>query len=305
MKHRLSLAVLSVGLWCGIATAKPFLTSDVVPLTAPQPIDYLISMSGSSTQITVPATLTATGAMLHWDVSTLEPGVNTITVQARNAGGVSDPTVFYVLYSSPVIVNDNGKYRNYGFSQELRIQDVIPVALANRDIGAVTITGDYTLTGGVITIKGDGSDIWGMSDAFHFAYKPLVGDGTITVRVVMLTNSDGWTKAGVMIRETLTAGSKHALVAVTPSNGIAFQRRLSVNGASSHSSGAAVKAPYWVRLSRVGSLFTAYQSRDGATWSRIGTATISMVGSVYAGLAITSHKTGVLATATMDSFTVQ
>lgn len=305
MKSKIVLLLGTIGLWSGLTTANPFLTSDIVPLSSPQPTEYLISIVETTSQVVVPATLTPTGAMLRWDVSTLLPGVNTVKIQARNSGGISAPTTFYVLYSSPDVLDNTGKYRNYAFSPELRIQDTPTMALVGKDVGAVTAAGSFSSTAAGIVIKGDGADIWGIADAFHFVYKPLSSSGTVTVRVATLTNSNAWAKAGVMIRESLSSGSKHALVAVTPNNGVAFQRRLTTNGASSHTSGIAAKVPYWVRLTRIGSSFVAYQSSNGTNWSRIGSATIQMTDPVYVGVAITSHSPGVLATANMDSFTVQ
>ena len=68
-----------------------------------------------------------------------------------------------------------------------------------------------------------GTDIWDVADQFRYAYKNLSGNGSIMVRVDSLVHSNVWAKAGVMIRETLEAGSKHAFVAVTPEPTTAFR----------------------------------------------------------------------------------
>jgi regulation of enolase protein 1 (concanavalin A-like superfamily) len=155
------------------------------------------------------------------------------------------------------------------------------------------------------TLEGSGADIWDTADAFHFAYQALTGDGSITTRVVSLTNTDPWAKAGVMIRESLDANARHALVAVTQGNGVAFQRRTETSGTSANTSGASVSAPYWVRLTRSGNSFSAFQSPDGSTWTQIGSAvTIAMASSVYVGLALTSHDNAVLATVQFDSLSI-
>jgi hypothetical protein len=51
-------------------------------------------------------------------------------------------------------------------------------------------------------------------------------------------------------------------------------------------------APYWVKLTRSGDLFTAQSSADGATWETIDSVNIAMVSNVYIGLALTSHSAG-------------
>ena len=112
----------------------------------------------------------------------------------------------------------------------------IPPGWSDQDIG--TTGGSADEAGGTWTVSGDGADVWGTTDAFHYAYVPLSGDGQIVARVVSNgTGSNTWAKGGVMIRETLDANSKHALLALTGGDGggIAFQSRFSSAGASSSS----------------------------------------------------------------------
>ena len=56
-------------------------------------------------------------------------------------------------------------------------------------------------------MRGSGSDIWERADGFRFVYRALTGDGTVEAQVASLQNTNGWAKAGVMIRESLAAGS--------------------------------------------------------------------------------------------------
>ena len=57
------------------------------------------------------------------------------------------------------------------------------------------------------TVSSTGTDIWDNADQFRFVYKQLSGNGSITVKVDSLINTNAWAKAGVMIRETLEADS--------------------------------------------------------------------------------------------------
>jgi len=147
---------------------------------------------------------------------------------------------------------------------------------------------------GTFTMTGSGSDIAGTSDQFHFAYKTLTGPATIIARVNSVQNTHAWAKAGVMIRETLNANSKHASVFVTPENGVAFQGRTDPDIASFSENETGITAPHWIRLERdaVGN-FTASRSTNGSTWLPIGAAfpeNIPMDGTIYVGLALTSHN---------------
>jgi regulation of enolase protein 1 (concanavalin A-like superfamily) len=182
----------------------------------------------------------------------------------------------------------------------------LPSPWAAQDIGPVGPSGRADVHGGTWTVSGSGADVWGTADAFQYVYQPLAGDGSIVARVVTVENVDVWTKAGVMIRERLTAGSKHASMMATPtaSKGLAFQSRPATNGATVHADGGALVAPVWIRVTRTGSTISAYRSSNGSAWTLVGSQTIAMSGSVYVGLAVSSHVTGTIATATFDNVTV-
>jgi regulation of enolase protein 1 (concanavalin A-like superfamily) len=150
------------------------------------------------------------------------------------------------------------------------------------------------------TIVSTGSDIWNNSDQFRFVYKTLSGNGSVTAKVESLTRSDAWSKAGVMIRESLDAGSKHASVVVTPDNSCSQQYRNATSGASASTNwtGTAVTAPYWVRITRTGNSFKTETSPDGKTWTALGNdQNITMTTNVYIGLCVTSHNPAAYSTA--------
>jgi hypothetical protein len=173
-----------------------------------------------------------------------------------------------------------------------------------QDIGAVAVPGSASYSGGAFTVSGSGLDIEGSSDQFHYVYQSWNGDGTIVARVASIQNTSPWAKGGVMVRETLAANSKQAMMVLTPGNGLAFQRRITTGGSTSHTPGANVVAPYWVKIVRTTNTFTAYSSPDGIAWTLVGSDTISMTANVYVGLALTSHNNPVLCTATMDNVAV-
>ena len=173
------------------------------------------------------------------------------------------------------------------------------------DVGPVGSPGSTTTSGsGSFTLTGDGADIWGTVDAFQFSYTTLTGDGSIVARVTTVQHVADWTKAGVMMRESLAAGSRNAMMLVSAAKGLAFQRRLSTNGASVSTSGIAGAAPMFVKLTRAGNTITAYRSTDGVAWTTVGSDTVTMASTIYVGLAVTSHLRGTPATATFDSTVV-
>jgi len=95
----------------------------------------------------------------------------------------------------------------------------LPAPWTDQDIGTVGVAGSATVSGGTFTANGGGADIWGGSDQFNFISQPLAGDADIVARVAGLGNTNGWAKAGVMIRQSLAADSSYAFTAMTPVNG--------------------------------------------------------------------------------------
>ncbi len=152
---------------------------------------------------------------------------------------------------------------------------------------------------GTYTITATGADIWGQADQFHYAFKTLTGVGTIEAQVLSVDNTDPWAKAGVMIRETLDAGSKFAAVYITPGNGCRFQARTDTNVAATSDTAVvtaeqtAIKTPYWVKLDRdFAGNFRGYYSSNGTSWTPMSWSpqNIAMNSNVYVGLAVTSHN---------------
>ena len=180
----------------------------------------------------------------------------------------------------------------------------VPLPWMTQDMGTVGLPGTAGFTNSVFTLVGAGADIQGTADAFRFVYVTVTGPCTIIARVVSVQNIDPWSKAGVMVRASLDPGAANAFVAVTPGNGVTWQYRSSAGGSTSYNNTSGPSAPYWVKLVRSGSTFTGYSSADGVTWTPQGTNTMTMSFTVYVGLALTSHNTSSLCTATFDNVTV-
>jgi len=182
------------------------------------------------------------------------------------------------------------------------VPDTIPLPWLQEDIGAVGSAGDASYAGGVLTASASGDDIWNAADAFHYVYESVTGDFDVSVRVTRLDNSDAWAKAGIMIRESDSPGSRQAIVCVTPGNGTAFQRRLTTNGGSDHTAGPSATVPYWVRMARAGNVITGYVSPNGSAWTAIDSITLAVPSNALVGFALTAHNNSAVTTATFDRF---
>ncbi|MBA4384659.1 MAG: hypothetical protein C0410_07975, partial [Anaerolinea sp.] len=92
--------------------------------------------------------------------------------------------------------------------------------LNNTDIGNPDKTGKTTNKNNTIEITAGGVDIWGVADQFHFAYLESEGDFQITVRLESFTKADLYSKAGIMVRESLEAESPHVFMVAFPDNNL-------------------------------------------------------------------------------------
>lgn len=180
----------------------------------------------------------------------------------------------------------------------------LPASWVSGDVGIATLPGSGNYTNGTFTLKGSGYDIWGNSDECQFVYQTLSGDGEIKARVASVQNTAGGrAKAGVMIRETLAGGSKHALLALRPDGKFELISRSSTGGSSASTQVTANSSPNnWVRLTRTGTNLVAYASSNGTNWTQVGsTLSISMASSVKIGLVVCSVDETALNTATLDN----
>jgi regulation of enolase protein 1 (concanavalin A-like superfamily) len=180
----------------------------------------------------------------------------------------------------------------------------LPAPWTAADVGSPSVTGTTDAVNGAFTLKGSGL-VGDTADQFRYLYQPFTGDVEIVASVDSLLAVGDWSKAGVMIRETLSADAAHASLFATGANGWAFQRRPSP-GASAYSTATGTgNAPGWVRLVRKGDVITASTSADGTTWQVLDSESLMMPGTVYVGLAVASHDPAAVATATFSNVAVR
>ena len=193
-----------------------------------------------------------------------------------------------------------------GFNSVGAAFDILPVGWLDQDVGNVGLAGSATYSNGIFTVSAGGTDIYDTADGMHFVYQQLSGDGTIVARVVNLQGGGSYSKAGVMIRETLTAGSANAYSFEQSAGGTTyyFSYRPTTSGSTTQSAvGGTVQN--WVKVTRSGNTLSGYVSPDAVNWTQMGSSqTISMATNVYVGLAVTSENTSSLATAKFDNVSI-
>jgi hypothetical protein len=111
--------------------------------------------------------------------------------------------------------------------------------------------------------------------------------------------------SGVMIRETLTGGSRYAFMGTSASGAIRWQRRSSTsNGTSAAKGGNAAFPNIWVRVVRTGNTLYGYKSTNGSSWTLVSSGTVNMASNIYVGLVAASGSSTVLSTSVFTNITV-
>jgi RHS repeat-associated protein len=173
----------------------------------------------------------------------------------------------------------------------------LPAGWTNGDVGNPSIAGSASLSSGTYTVTGAGTDIWWDDDQFHTAYQTLTGNGEIVAKITSQTDTDPWAKAGLIIKDSITEGSNYATIHVTPDSGIRFQHGFDqdVDGGSYSFTNA------WLKLVRSDDTITGYKSSNGASWTQVGSATVTLPQTVIIGLASASVNSSTASTATFDN----
>ncbi len=209
-------------------------------------------------------------------------------------------TTYYYVVSALNLGGESGD------SIEASVTPVVqvPSPWLTQDVGALGLAGGASFTNGIFTVTGAGADIGGTSDQLRFVYVTNSGDCTIVARVASLeSHINAWSKAGVMIRTSLATNSANVFIGLTPGNGVTWQYRSAIGGATTSSSAGGLNVPYWVRIVRTGNTFIGSYSANGTTWTQLGSTAIAIGSTVHVGLAITSHNPYTLCTAAFEHVT--
>ena len=181
-----------------------------------------------------------------------------------------------------------------------------PAVWKSEDIN--TKGGSSEAKDGTLTIKADGADIWDTADQFHYVYTKISGDFAATIRVMSVPTTDGWAKAGLMIRAGNGKGDAHSFAATTRDNGTRLQWRPVANQASSDDAATAqsfVPGEY-IKIVRRGTRIEMYMSYDGVIPIFVTEQPNPGLAAdeVLLGVAVTSHSAGNIGTATFQDLRV-
>lgn len=157
-----------------------------------------------------------------------------------------------------------------------------------------------------VRVAGGGGDVWNNADGFHYVYQELADNFEIEATVNALNEADGWTKAGVMVREGTTAGARNIFLLLSAANGRHLQLRETANAATGNSDAynrAALNqgseiSPVTFKMVRERGKIACYVNGQSVTYSAAGDLDVSGWNkTLCVGLAVTSHNNGRLSDA--------
>jgi PA14 domain/Glycosyl hydrolase family 10/Fibronectin type III domain len=277
--------------------------------TVPAAPSGVAAAVASSSQINVTWTdnsTNETGFEVDYSTSsTFASGVTTLTtgsnVTSRSVTGLAASTTYYFRVRATNATGDSANSNTANATTQAA--SGLPAPWVRTDVGTPTTPGTASVASGVWTLTNSGVDT-STANNLNFAYVTLTGDGSITARVASVSTNEPYARGGVMMRETLTAGSKYASAAMYATMGSIANWRSTTGGAwgNSNSGGVTTAPPRWVRVVRAGNTFTMQQSANGTTWGTIGVAqTITMASTIYIGLINSANNAAETNTSTFDN----
>ena len=166
-----------------------------------------------------------------------------------------------------------------------QLQMELPSPWVSEDVGSASHAGSVAYRAGVFRLRNSGTNALGAEDSCHFVFKPVSGTSELVARVTRVQLTDPWARAGLMMRESLAAGSRNVFLSVTAARGGVLQWRERLGEETRVTLDRSFSAPCWLKLKREGSTFTALRSRNGAHWTVVDKVTIAVTKDLYVGMA--------------------
>jgi hypothetical protein len=223
---------------------------------------------------------------------------NASTVLTFQSSPLASPGTYAVTVvgNSPTVTNST--------VITVTVSGALPSGWASQDVGTVGLAGQTALNNGVFTLQGSGQGIGAGGDQFQFAAQSVVGDGSITARLV---SAPAQGEAGIMIRNDYSASAAYARLGAY-AGGTVQDYRANNGGGYAFGFGPignSIANGTWLRLSLQGGVVTGYLSADGINWTQSGTPiNISFNSTKLFGLAVSSDDISSLTTAVFDNVTV-
>jgi len=175
------------------------------------------------------------------------------------------------------------------------------------DVGNPALRGSasYDVVHGQYTVSGAGANMWASKDEFHFVWRQVAGDFSLTATVRFpKQEAPSHRKAALMARQSLDGGGAY-VDAVVHGSGLTELQFRETPGDSTHAIRFPIEGPVRIRLERKAGWFTMYAAADGQPLQELGSYQLKLTKPVYLGLAICSHDAIHIETAVFSDVSLQ
>ncbi len=161
------------------------------------------------------------------------------------------------------------------------------------DVGPVLHPGSaqYDAAKRTYTISGSGVNMWSTADEFHYVWKKVSGNVTLTADIAFSNESgDPHKKAMLVMRQSLDPASAYADIAFH-GNGLTSLQWREETGAATHEIQSNISAPKRVRIEKQGESFYLSVSATAAEPQFAGTAMyVPLTDPFYVGIGVCAHN---------------
>jgi TolB protein len=186
--------------------------------------------------------------------------------------------------------------------------EAVGIFESHGDVGTVLHAGSahYDPAKGEYSVTGSGENMWFGVDDFHFVWKKMSGDVSISSDISFVgEKGDNHRKAVLMIRQSLDGNSPSVDIARHGDGLTSLQFR---DGASADTREvqANVAAPRRVRLEKRGDFFYAFVAGKEGQLHPAGASTkLTLNGTFYVGIGVSAHNKDDLQTAVFSNLKVE
>jgi TolB protein len=176
------------------------------------------------------------------------------------------------------------------------------------DVGAPPLKGaaEFDASTGQYKISGTGTDIWAKADQFHYVWREISGNFSVTATAKFLTEGIGHRKAVIMLRKSLDTDSPFVHLAIhgdgTPS--VQFRNTKADN---TNTVDFPVEGPgtWKLKLVRQGATVTVWIAKDGAPLRELGHTANQLGSPILLGLGVSSHSQEAINTVLFSDVSVE
>jgi len=156
------------------------------------------------------------------------------------------------------------------------------------------------------TVTGTGADIWGKADQFHYLWRDMSGNFSISATMAFVTDGNAHRKASIMLRKTVDADSPFLHLAIHGDGMPSVQFR-SAKGDDVRTLDFPIEGPgaFTLKLVREGTTITVFVAKQDAALRELGHTTSNLGSPVLAGLAVASHSVDALNTVVFSNVSIE